>query len=203
MSHTITSIEQLEQHYGTPGEASLIKVASHITPTYRKYIEASPLVALATIGPEGLDCSPRGDPGQVAYIEDEKTLVIPDRRGNNRIDSLRNIVRDPKVSLMFLTPGSNTVIRVNGHAVISVDPQLMEKYAMKGKLPRTLIIVTIEELYFQCARALMRAGLWSSDHEAVTAGLPTAGDILAEMKQDFDGKTYDQEWPDRAKKSMW
>ncbi len=203
MSYIITSVAELEQHYGTPGEASLIKVTDRITKTYREYIEASPLLALATNGPEGLDCSPRGDPGQVAYIKDEKTLIIPDRRGNNRIDSLRNIVRDPRISLMFMIPGSNTVIRINGKAVVSIDPALIEKYKMKGKPPRTLIVVTIDELYSQCARALMRADIWTAEQKENCTSLPTIGEILMEMKTSFDGDTYDREWPDRAKNSMW
>jgi PPOX class probable FMN-dependent enzyme len=119
---TISTIEDLEAIYGTPAEAALVKVAHRITPEYRQLIEASSLLALATVEPEGLDCSPRGDRRQVVFIHDDTTLLIPDRRGNNRIDSLRNIVRDPRVALMFLIPGSNTTLRFNGSAVISVEP---------------------------------------------------------------------------------
>lgn len=201
--HILTSIEQLEQHYGTPGEASLAKVANRLTSGYRRLVEASPFMILATAGPGGLDCSPRGDRGQAVTITDEKTLVIADRRGNNRIDSLRNIICDNRVALLFLIPGSHTTLRVNGTAVISVDPELLEKLAVEGKTPRTATIVTIQEVYFQCSRALMRAALWEDDAKIDAADLPTAGQLLKEMKQDFDARTYDREWPGRARESMW
>lgn len=200
---TITSIEDLEDIYGRPGEASLIKVADRLIPGYRRLIEASPFVALATSGPEGLDCSPRGDGGQAVRIHDERTLLMADRRGNNRMDSLRNIIRDGRVALMFLIPGSNTTLRVNGTAVISVDPELLASMEMEGKLPRTVIVITIGEIYFQCARALMRARLWEDDARIAPETLPTPGDLLKQMKQAFDAESYDRDWPGRAKISMW
>ncbi len=197
----IETIEQLEALYGQPGPPSLVKVADHVTAEYRKYIEAAPFCALAAVGPEGLDCTPRGDEGQVVFIENEKTLALPDRRGNNRIDSLRNVVRDPRVSLMFLIPGSNTVIRVNGSGHIHADAAVLEKYATHGKQPRSVLLITINELYFQCARAPMRAGLWSGTD---APDLPKPGQILAAMTEnEVGGDKYDNEWLDRAKKSMW
>lgn len=197
----IKTIEQLEALYGQPGPPSLAKVADRVTPEYRKFIEAAPFCALATVGPEGLDCTPRGDEGQVVFVEDEKTLALPDRRGNNRIDSLRNVVRDPRVSLMFLIPGSNTVIRVNGSGQISADAEMLDKYATHGKQPRSVLVITINEIYFQCARAPMRAGLWNG---AKAPDLPRPGQILAAMTANkVGGNKYDNEWLDRAKKSMW
>lgn len=160
-------------------------------------------MALATCGAEGLDCSPRGDSGQAVRIRDERTLLMADRRGNNRMDSLRNIVRDGRVALMFLIPGSNTTLRVNGTAVISVDPALLASMEMEGKLPRTVMIITIGEISFQCARALMRARIWDDDAKVAPETLPTPGDLLKQMKEAFDAETYDREWPGRAKASMW
>ena len=197
----IETIAQLEAIYGTPSEASLVKVASEITPSYQRFIEASPFVALTTVGPEGTDCTPRGDQGQVVFIEDKHTLALPDWRGNNRMDSLRNVVRDPRVSLMFLVPGSTTVVRVNGMAKLTADPAKLAQYGKQGKEPRSVMLIAIEELYFQCARAVMRADLWNG---AAAPNLPSAGDILAEMTSgEFDGVDYDRTWPDRAKKTLW
>src|SRR6201991_1308697 len=151
----VATIEQLEAIYGIPGESSTVKVADTITPSYRVLIEKSPFAALATSGPEGLDCSPRGDLPGFVRIHDDKTLMLPDRRGNNRIDSLRNIVRDPRIALLFLIPGSGTTLRVNGRAHLSIDPDLLASFVMDGKAPRSVIVMKIEEMYFQCARAIV------------------------------------------------
>jgi PPOX class probable FMN-dependent enzyme len=199
----IESIEQLHQLYGEPAEASIIKVTPLLTNEYRRMIEASPFVLLATVGPEGLDCSPRGDAGQVIHIEDEKTLMLPDWRGNNRVDSLSNIVRDPRVALLFLVPGSNTTMRVNGRAVLVIDEALVGRFEMDGKHPRSVIVITIDEVYSQCARAVIRADLWNLAKFADPASLPTVGDMLKGVKAGFDGATYDREWPGKAAKTMW
>ena len=200
---TIRTVEELLARYGEPGEASLVKVTSFLTPAYRRMIEVSPFVALATVGEDGLDCSPRGDTGGAVRIEDERHLALPDWRGNNRIDSLRNIVRDPRVALMFLIPGSNSVVRVNGTAVISVEEALIDSFEMEGKHPRSVVIVTISEVYFQCARAVMRADLWNVDRFVDPKRLPTPGDMLQAAKTDFDKDSYDREWPARAAATMW
>lgn len=199
----VKTVAELDAIYGETSEASVIKVSDRLTAGYRRLIEASPIVALATCGPEGLDCSPRGDPGAVITIVDDRTLVLPDRRGNNRIDSLRNIVRDGRIALLFLIPGSNTTLRINGTAEISVDPELLENLAMEGKLPRSAIVIHIGEIYFQCARALMRARIWDQDAWPDVSDLPTPGSLMRELKQDFDSLTYDRDWPERAKNSMW
>jgi uncharacterized protein len=200
----IATIEQLEAIYGRPNEASTVKVADRITPQYRALIGKSPFAALATCGPEGLDCSPRGDlPGFVA-IHDEKTLMMPDRRGNNRVDSLRNIVRDPRVALLFLIPGSGSTLRVNGRAQVSDDADLLASFAIGGKAPRTVIVITVDEIYFQCARAIVRSELWNPDRQVDPASLPSPGQILAEMSDNrVGGERYDREWPERARNSLW
>ncbi|KQZ54837.1 pyridoxamine 5'-phosphate oxidase [Rhizobium sp. Root149] len=199
----ITSVEQLRDIYKNPSEASLVKVTQALTPEYRQMIEASPFVALATVAPEGLDCSPRGDLGGVVRIQDNRTILLPDWRGNNRVDSLENIVRDPRVALMFLIPGSTSVMRINGRAVVSIEPELLQSFEMDGYHPRSVTIVTIVEVYFQCARAVMRAELWNPDRFADPQTLPTPGQMLKGAKADFDQQTYDREWPERAKATMW
>jgi uncharacterized protein len=200
----ITSVTQLEDLYGVPNEASTVKVADCVTPQYRSLIEASPFAVLATSGPEGLDCSPRGELGGVVRVHDQTTLMMPDRRGNNRVDSLRNIVRDPRIALLFLIPGSGSTLRVNGRAVVSVDPALLGSFAVDGKPPRSVIVVTIEEIYFQCARAVVRSELWNSARFVDQACLPTPGQILADMSERrVGGEQYDREWPERARQSLW
>jgi uncharacterized protein len=200
----IATTEQLEAIYGIPNDASTVKVADRVTPLYRVLIEKSPFAALATSGLEGLDCSPRGDLPGFVRIHDEKTLMMPDRRGNNRCDSLRNIVRDPRVALMFLIPGSGTTLRINGSAHVSDDPELLASFRMEGKAPRTVVVMTVEEIYFQCARAIVRSDLWNPDKRVEPGSLPTPGQILASMSDDsVGGESYDREWPERARNSMW
>ena len=201
---TIDTVEQLEAIYGTPVETSLAKEIDHITPQYRALIEASPFVALATAGPEGLDCSPRGDMAGFVRIHDENTVMIPDRRGNNRVDSLRNIVRDPRVALLFLLPGSGSTLRINGRAHLSVEPELLESFAVDGKAPRSVVVIEVETIYFQCARAIIRSELWNPDRFIDPATLPTPGQILATLSEyRLGGEAYDNSWADRAKDSMW
>jgi PPOX class probable FMN-dependent enzyme len=200
----VKTVEQLEALYGTPGETSLVKELDRIIPEYAAFIEGSPFVALATGGPEGLDCSPRGDMPGFVRIADERTLMMPDRHGNNRVDSLRNIVRDGRVGLLFLVPGSGTTLRVNGRATLSVDDQLRASFAVEGKAPRSVIVVEVEAVYFQCARAIHRAQLWDPSRHADPKSLPTPGAILASVSANrIGGETYDREWPERAKKTMW
>jgi uncharacterized protein len=200
----IATTEQLEAIYGETGDASMVKVADRVTPLYRVLIEKSPFAALATSGPEGLDCSPRGDLPGFVRIHDDKTLMMPDRRGNNRVDSLRNIVRDPRIALLFLIPGSGSTLRVNGRAEVSAAPDLLASFKMDGKAPRTVIVMTVDEIYFQCARAIVRSDLWNPDKRVDPRSLPTPGQILASMSDDkVGGDSYDRDWPERAKNSMW
>src|SRR5581483_3603774 len=173
----IATIEQLEAIYGQTNDASTVKVADRVTRSYRVMIEKSPFAALATVGPEGLDCSPRGDLSGFVRIHDEKTLMMPDRRGNNRIDSLRNIVRDPRVALLFLIPGVGETMRVNGRAVISIDPDLLAGSVMHSKSPNCMILVTVERAYYQCTKAIVRSKLWQPLDHFDRRNLPSPGSI--------------------------
>lgn len=200
----IASVTDLETIYGIPNDASTEKVADRITPQYRMLIERSPFAALATCGPEGLDCSPRGDLPGFLHIHDDKTLMLPDRRGNNRIDSLRNVVRDPRVALMLLIPGSINALRINGRAIVSADAELLESFRVQGKLPRTVLVMTVEEIYFQCGRAIIRSDLWNPVKHVDPETLPTPGQILASMTDNrVGGDEYDRVWPERAGQTMW
>ena len=200
----IRTIEQLEKIYNEPGEASLVKVVDWVTPEYRALIEASPFVTLATAGAQGLDCSPRGDKPGFVRVHDERTLLLPDRHGNNRVDSLRNIVFDPRVGLLFMIPGCGTTLRINGTGVISIDPDLLQSFVVEKKAPRSVLVITVEAVYFQCARAIMRSGLWNTDQRVDPKALPTPGKILAALSQErVGGESYDREWPDHAARTMW
>lgn len=197
----IEDIETLEGLYGSPGAASLRKVARQMTPLYRQWIAASRFCVVSTVGPEGTDGSPRGDDGPVVLELDPGTLALPDWRGNNRLDTLCNIVSDGRISLMFMVPGSNTIVRVNGTAKLTTDDALRARFERAGKRPATVAVITIGEIYTQCARAPMRAGLWARDD---SAGLPSVGEILAEMTQGEEGgQAYDSAWQARAEKTMW
>ncbi|MEO0343202.1 MAG: pyridoxamine 5'-phosphate oxidase family protein [Pseudomonadota bacterium] len=198
----IEEITDLEAIYtGYVSEASTLKVADRLTPSYGAWISASRFVILSTVGPEGTDASPRGDEGPVVKILDDLHLAMPDWRGNNRLDSLRNIVCDGRVSLMFMVPGSNTVVRVNGRAKVTIDATLRAQFERKEGQPKAVVVIKISEIYTQCARALLRSGLWG-DH--AKPDLPSPGDILKEMSGGtFDGASYDADWPGRAEKSMW
>ncbi len=200
----IRSVEELEALYGQPNDASTVKEVDWITPHYRRLLEASPFFVLATGGPEGLDCSPRGDRPGFVRIADERTLMLPDRRGNNRVDSLRNIVRDPRAALLFLIPGSGTTLRANGRAHLDTDPELLASFAVDGKAPRSVIVFRVEAIYFQCARAVLRAGLWDPESRVAPESLPSPGRILAALTADrVGGEAYDRAWPERARNSMW
>ena len=200
----LTTVAELEALYGIPGDASTVKVTDRITPHYRTFIEASPFAALATSGPEGLDCSPRGDVPGFVRIHDERTLMMPDRRGNNRTDSLRNIIRDPRCALLFLVPGSGTTLRVNGCGVVTTEEDLCASFAVEEKAPRSVIVMTVEAVYFQCARAIVRSDLWNPDKRVDPRTLPSPGSILAALSEDrVGGEDYDRAWPQRAKETMW
>jgi len=201
---SITTIEELEALYGAPHERSLTKELDRIIPEYAAFIEASPFAALATSGPEGLDCSPRGDLPGFVRIHDERTLMMPDRRGNNRTDSLKNIIRDDRVALLFLVPGSGTTMRVNGRARITTDVELCASFAVEGKPARSVTVITVDTVYFQCSRAILRSDLWNPEKHVDPKSLPTAGQILTvTARDDFDGAEYDREWPEQAKAKMW
>ena len=196
---TIEALERIYGDLGAVGEASTTKVADHITPHYRRLIEVAPFVALATVGPEGLDCSPRGDLPGFVRVADPRTLILPDRRGNNRIDSLRNVVRDPRVGLMFLIPGIGNALRVNGRRRVEADPALLDTFAVDGKAPRTALVITVGEVYFQCARALIRSGLWR--RTATSTRRPCrrpAGSWPGSATAGSAASAYDAAWAERA-----
>jgi uncharacterized protein len=201
--HVVTTVEELEAIYHPINPTAILKEINRISPLYRKHLEASPFVIIATSGPEGLDCSPRGDPAGFVRVHDDRTLMIPDRRGNNRIDSLRNIVRDPRVALLFMVPGNGTTMRVNGRAVISVDPDLRAGFEMQGKIPASVIIITVESIYPQCAKALSRSRLWSADAQAGADDLPSIGQMMQQIDKGFDGPGYDAAYPERLKQTMY
>ena len=189
--------------YGRPAGASLMKETDRLTPAYRRLIEASPFVVLASLGPGGLDASPRGDaPGFVGVL-DERTLALPDRRGNNRLDTLRNVVADPRVALLFLVPGLDETLRVNGRATITTDPALLESFAVGGKAPATVLRIEIEAVYFQCARALIRSKLWDPQARAGREDLPSAGAMLKSAREDFDADAYDADLPERQGATLY
>lgn len=204
-SHLISDLATLTALYGETNPLSLTKETTRLTEAYRQMIAASPFVALASIGPEGLDVTPRGDPNGFVHIENNQTLLLPDRRGNNRIDTLKNIVRDPRVALLFLIPGCNETLRVNGHAAISVAPDLLARFAMDGKLPRSVTVISIEAVYFQCARALVRSNLWDRTRHVNRATLPTAGQMTraADQTHTFDDASYDAALPSRQAATLY
>ena len=200
MSHWIETLEALEGLYGTPAKPSLVKVLDRMSPSYLAHIEASRFCVLTTVGPEGTDASPRGDEGPVVQALDPQTLLLPDWKGNERIDSLRNVVRDGRVSLMFLTTGSNIAMRVNGRAKITVAPEILARFTREGKTPRSVLVIQIAEVYPQCARAILRSDLWG----AAGKTLPSMGEMLREATLgDFDAESYDRDWPQRAAATKW
>lgn len=201
---TIDSIAELETHYGSANETSTIKEVDRLIPEYCAYIAVSPFAVLATSGPEGLDASPRGDLPGFVRIHDDKTLLMPDRRGNNRIDSLRNIVRDPRVALLFLLPGLGNTLRVNGRAKVTADPAVLQSFVVDGKAPRSVIVITVDAVYFQCARAIVRSELWNPQKFIDRAAVPTPGSILARLSNArIGGDHYDSAWNARAKETLW
>jgi PPOX class probable FMN-dependent enzyme len=200
----ITTIEELETLYGMAAGPALLKEIDYISEHYRVFIEKAPFVVVATSGPDGLDCSPRGDPAGFVRVLDRKRVLIPDRRGNNRIDSLRNLIADPRVSLLFLIPGVNETLRINGRARIIVDAALAESFAMNGMVPRVLLEVTADRVYFQCAKALIRSRLWASETQVPRSALPSSGQILeAITNKGIDAAEYDRSYPERVKQTIY
>jgi PPOX class probable FMN-dependent enzyme len=202
--YRITTLDALEALYDKPYGPAIVKEIDRINRHYRKFIEAAPFCALATSGPDGLDCSPRGDAPGFVRVADEKTLLIPDRRGNNRLDSLRNIVSDPRVALLFLIPGVGETIRVIGRASISTDPALTETFIVSGKTPRSVIVVAVERVFFQCTKAIVRSKLWDPALHIDRKSLPSAGTILGEISGGkIGGPEHDRAQPQRIKETLY
>jgi PPOX class probable FMN-dependent enzyme len=179
---TIEDAEQLREAYGAPSERALKKQLSRLDKHCRDFIARSPFLVIASADPAGrCDASPKGDaPGFVRVIDDE-TLLIPDRLGNNRVDTLGNLVARPGVGLIFLVPGINETLRVNGRASITADPALLEPLAVNGKVPHSGILVSAEEVYFHCGKALIRSDLWNPEKQIRRSDFPSLGRILADQ----------------------
>jgi PPOX class probable FMN-dependent enzyme len=200
----VSDLSALERIYGVPAAASVSKEIDYLHPHYRAFIDASPFLALATCGPGGLDVSPRGDPKGFVEVRDEKTLLLPDRRGNNRIDSLRNIVSDPRVALLFMIPGIGETLRVNGRAKILIDPAVLNRFAIDGKPPRSVLEIHVDTVFFQCSRAILRSRIWDASEQIPRASLPSLGTILQDLsRQQIDGEHYDRELPERLKTTIY
>ena len=200
----ITTTSALDALFGAPSEAAVRKESRVVTPEYRAMIAASPFVVVATSGPGGLDASPRGDPPGFVTVEDERTLLLPERRGNNRADSLHNLVADPRIALLFLIPGVGETLRVNGRARISVAPALLERFRMQGRLPRCVLEIAVDAVYFQCARAIHRSELWTSAANGPAHPVPTAGEMLEALTHHaIDGAAYDRELPARIRETLY
>ena len=202
--YQVTTVEQLEAIYGTPKGASVAKEIDHIAPAYRRLIEASPFMAIATGDEHGFDCSPKGDAPGFVRVVDEKTLAIPDRPGNSRIDGFRNIIRNPHVALLFLIPGIGETLRVNGRASISIAPSLLQSFAVDSKLPRSVLVVNVDTVFFHCSRAIVRSKLWDEASKVDRRSLPSTGSTIAEVSAGkLGGEAYDRELPDRIKSSLY
>jgi PPOX class probable FMN-dependent enzyme len=210
----IVTVDELEMLYGAPVTRSIDKEIDHISEHYQAFIEKAPFVVVATCGPEGLDCSPRGDPPGFVRVHDNKTLLIPDRRGNNRLDTLRNIVRDPRISLLFLVPGIGETMRINGNAQLTTNARLCESFAIQGKTPKSVIVVSVERVYFQCQKALARSKLWDASTQIPRSALPSTGTMLAALassatdassnrEAEFNAAEYDRNYPEHMKKTIY
>ncbi len=194
-THTISDEAQLREAIGTPSETVVAKIADRLNHLTRQFIERSPFVCVATAGAEdGLDVSPRGDPAGFVQILDERTLLMPDRPGNRIADTLTNLLQDSRIALLFLIPGVGDTFRVNGRAVIVDDPELLAASAVEGKPPRLGLLITIEEAYTQCPKALIRSDLWNPRRHIERSQLPRHGDILRSLTDpEFDADGYERE----------
>ncbi|QGZ57961.1 pyridoxamine 5'-phosphate oxidase family protein [Paraburkholderia acidiphila] len=204
----LTTLADLEAHYGTPHERALRKEIDHVNADYRRFIESSPFVVLATGGPEGLDCSPRGDAPGFVRILDEHTLALPDRPGNNRVDSLRNVVASSQVGLLFMVPGVGEMLRVNGRGRVSTDPALVASFEVDGKPPRSVLVIDVESVYFHCSKAIVRSKLWDPSHHVERSQLPSAGEMLRRVNEEqygeaFDAETYEAGLAERIKTTLY
>ncbi len=199
----VQSIAKLEALYDAPAEATIRKEITAVNGEYRRLIEASPFFAVASAGPDGLDCSPRGDGPGCVHILNDTTLAFADRRGNNRLDTLRNIIADPRIALLLMIPGWNECLRINGSAMITTDDELRQRFVHGDKLPATVVVISIETMYFQCARAIKRAGLWDVSRHVDPRTLPTAGELVKSAISEFDANTYDANLPERQAKTLY
>jgi len=199
-SHVIQNETALREIIGgSPNDVVVSKIADHLNPLTRQFVERSPFVCVATARPDGgLDVSPRGDPAGFVRILDERRLLIPDRPGNRIADTLTNLLEDSRVALLFLIPGVGDSFRVNGRATIVEDPELLAASAVDGKIPKLGIVVDVEEAYTQCSNALIRSDLWNPERHIEREDLPSSGEILRSLNDpDFDAERYDRERAER------
>lgn len=205
MPDTVTTADQLAALYDAPLPNALSKQTDRLIPEYRAMIDAAPFCILATVGPNGVDVSPRGDDPGFVKIADDHTVLLPDRKGNNRLDSLTNILHDPRVSLLFLIPGVGETLRVAGTAQISTRPDLLDRFAVNGKPPATVLVITVERVYFQCAKALMRSRLWDPKAHVDRRSLPSVGAMLVATKalSADEVEDYEARLPGRLRETLY
>lgn len=203
MPNIVRTEAELEALYGLPAGAAVFKEIDYISDHYRSFIDASPFVVVATSGADGLDCTPRGDPAGFVRVVDRHTVMLPDRRGNNRLDTLRNLVREPRIALLFLIPGEGRTLRINGRAEINADPALCASFTMENKVPRSVIVVTAERVYFQCPKALVRSRLWNPELHVDARKLPSTGAMIKALQADFDAEGYERDYPQRLKETIY
>lgn len=200
----LSTLEQLETLYGLPHERALRKEIAFLNEDYQAMVKASPRVIVSSAGADGLDGSPRGDVPGFVRILDERTLAIPDRPGNNRLDTLRNLLVDPRVALLFIIPGIGETLRVNGRAQISIEPELLQSFAVNGKPARSVIVVQVQAAYFHCSKAFVRSDCWNPDKHVERSTLPSAGAFHRRLNDgQFDAEAYDREMPQRVKDSLY
>ena len=203
--HVIDTVEELRSSYGEPSERAVRKSLDRLDRHCRRFIELSPFVVLATAGADGrVDCSPRGDPAGFVAVLDDRTVVLPDRLGNNRVDSLNNVLENPHVGLLFLIPGVDETLRLNGQATLTTEPARLEPLAVKGRAPRSGLVVEVEEVFLQCTKALVRARLWADESRVDRkAALPSFGQMLADHVGLPDGEAVDRELRARVRKTLY
>jgi uncharacterized protein len=189
----------LREAIGSPTEVVRGKIANRLNQLTRQFVERSPFVCVATARPDGgLDVSPRGDPAGFVRILDERTLLLPERPGNRLADTLTNLLEDPRIALLFLIPGVGDTFRVNGRGTIVDDTELLAPSAVDGKVPRLGILVSVDEAYTQCSKALIRSDLWNPERHVDRSELPSSGEILRSLGDpEFDAERYDRERGER------
>ncbi|MBV1879099.1 MAG: pyridoxamine 5'-phosphate oxidase family protein [Pseudomonadales bacterium] len=201
------SIEELENIYGEAAENTQWKELDRINDHYRQFIEKSPFLILATHGEKSVDCSPRGDPAGFVRVLDERHIMLPDRRGNNRLDSLRNIIHNPNVGIIFLIPNVGETIRLSGKAEIVVDEALCNSFSINGKPASSVLSVKVDKVYYQCQKAIARSKLWDASAYIERTELPSAGQMnkvfAASKNIDLSAKEYDRNYPAHMKKTIY
>lgn len=203
-AHWVTSLEELTALHDPPSDRAVLKQINHLDEHCRAFIAASPFLLLATCGAMGADCSPRGDHPGFVEVVDETTLLVPDRRGNNRLDSLRNLLDNPAVGLLFLVAGVGETLRVNGRARISRGPELRARFAVGEKAPRTVLVVRVAEAFLQCSKALVRSELWNPARHVARSTLPSIGTVLAAHTSGrVDREEYDREAEARVRETLY